>query len=293
MIRSMTAYADAEIIEDDIVVGAEIRSYNSRYLDLVLRIPHGCNALEDRIKKKIAGLITRGHVELKLKVKDKRPESAGYEVDEAQAAAFHRALLTLKRRFDLEGSLSLDHFLGVAGIVTPVEPQKNPDALWPIIEPCIVRAAEALNAMREKEGAFIDSDFRKRLAYIEDSIGLIEHHSADMLAVYRERLKERITTLTQDMVEPDASRILQEAAFLADRSDISEEIVRAKSHVAQFRSIMAAPEPSGRKLNFLLQEFNREFNTMGSKAGNTVISHRIVEVKSELEKLREQVQNVE
>jgi len=114
-----------------------------------------------------------------------------------------------------------------------------------------------------------------------------------MLTLYQERLKDRIAVLTKETVEPDSNRILQEAAFLADRSDISEEIVRARSHVAQFRFIMDSPEPAGRKLNFLLQEFNREFNTMGAKAGNSDISHRIVELKSELEKLREQVQNVE
>ena len=147
--------------------------------------------------------------------------------------------------------------------------------------------------MRKKEGDFISQDFKKRLKYIEQTLNKIKRASKDLLSHYQEKLKERMAALTQGIVEIESSRIAQEAAFLADRSDISEEIVRARSHLKQFRDIMTASEPSGRKLNFLLQEFTREFNTMGVKAGNADVSHMIVGVKTELEKIREQVQNVE
>jgi len=147
--------------------------------------------------------------------------------------------------------------------------------------------------MRKTEGDFIAGDFIKRLDYIEKAMAEIEEKSGSLLPYYQERLKERISALTRGIVDIDPGRISQEAAMLADRSDISEEIVRAKSHIGQFRAITDAEEPSGRKLNFLLQEFNREFNTMGSKTGNADVSHIIVNVKSELEKIREQVQNVE
>ena len=147
--------------------------------------------------------------------------------------------------------------------------------------------------MRKKEGEFLFKDLQTRLDYIEESISVIEKNTSDLLPRYQERLKERIMALTQGITEIDPVRIAQEAAILADKSDISEEIVRARSHVNQFRKIMTENAPVGKKLNFLLQEFNREFNTMASKSGNTDISHRIVSVKSELEKLREQVQNVE
>ena len=150
-----------------------------------------------------------------------------------------------------------------------------------------------LNAMQQVEGDHLAADFAQRLELIEETVSTIESESEGLVERYRERLEERIAKLTGGMVEIDEGRIAQEAAFLADRSDIDEEIVRARSHVKQFREIMDGPEPGGRKLNFLLQEFNREFNTMGSKTGNTSVSHRIVAVKSELEKLREQVQNVE
>ncbi|MBW2606785.1 MAG: DUF1732 domain-containing protein [Deltaproteobacteria bacterium] len=147
--------------------------------------------------------------------------------------------------------------------------------------------------MRSKEGNFIAADITKRLDYIENCLTQIKDKSHDLLAYYQQRLKERIDSLTKGIVEIELGRIAQEAAFLADRSDISEEIVRAASHLKQFRDIADSEESSGRKLNFLLQELNREFNTMGSKTEKAHISHIVVDVKSELEKIREQVQNVE
>ncbi len=146
---------------------------------------------------------------------------------------------------------------------------------------------------RATEGRHLALDLGARLNALEAALGEIAGQSSGLVALYQERLKERIATLTQGLVAIDPARIAQEAALLADRSDISEEIVRAGSHLKQFRSIMDSSEASGRKLNFLLQELNREFNTMGSKAGNAAVAHVIVEVKTELEKIREQIQNVE
>jgi uncharacterized protein (TIGR00255 family) len=147
--------------------------------------------------------------------------------------------------------------------------------------------------MRLQEGAFIAADFQQRLNLIEKKLAQVHAASQGFLEMYRDRLNERIALLTKGLVTLDPERIAQEAALLADRSDISEELVRVASHLKQYRNFMAGPEPAGRKLNFLLQEFNREFNTIGSKAGKSEISHLIVEVKAEIEKLREQVQNVE
>ena len=150
-----------------------------------------------------------------------------------------------------------------------------------------------LDQMRQKEGDYTARDLTDRLDFISASIDRIATDSADLLGHYSERLQECIAALTRGTVELDPQRIAQEAAFLADRSDISEEIVRAKSHVHQFRDFMQSDDPAGRKLNFLLQELNREFNTMGSKIGNADVAHVVVDVKAELEKLREQVQNIE
>jgi uncharacterized protein (TIGR00255 family) len=147
--------------------------------------------------------------------------------------------------------------------------------------------------MKQAEGAALKADLDQRLGFIEDCIARVAEKTDGMLFLYQEKLKTRIVALTQGMVDIDPARIAQEAAFIADRSDISEELVRAKSHLNQFRQLMAATEPAGRSLNFLLQEFNREFNTMGSKAGDAGIAHMIVSAKTELEKIREQIQNVE
>jgi uncharacterized protein (TIGR00255 family) len=183
--------------------------------------------------------------------------------------------------------------MSIGGIVKQTERVAEAEIIWPVIEECLTVALNNLEVMQKKEGDFMAADLLKRLDYLDDCIGEIENDSGGLLAHYQLRLKERLGALTREMVEIDPGRLAQEAAFLADRSDISEEIVRAKSHVQQFRHIMNSEEPGGRKLNFLLQELHREFNTMGSKIGQADASHRIVTVKSELEKIREQIQNVE
>jgi uncharacterized protein (TIGR00255 family) len=165
--------------------------------------------------------------------------------------------------------------------------------MWDKIERCLIEATNGLDDMRKKEGQMIATDLSKRLDDIETTIKQIEKTSENLLPAYQERLKGRIEELTRGIVEIDLDRIAQEAAFLADKSDISEEIVRAKSHIHQFRMIQDSKEPAGRKMNFLLQEMGREINTIGSKTGKAEVAHMVVDVKSELEKMREQVQNIE
>ncbi len=293
MIKSMTAFAKGEKAEGSVTVSVEIRSFNSRYLDLILRIPQTYLPLEERIRKMVSEKNARGRVECKVQVRDEFETVCEYEVDENKAAAYYRVLKDLKERFALESPVALDHLTHISGIIKPAEVTVDSEAHWPLIQECVAETLESLDAMRSNEGRILAQDFSKRLDYIESTIRKIADASDGLLPQYQEKLKSRIAALTQGMVEIEPARIAQEAAFLADRSDISEETVRAQSHVQQFRSIMNAEDGAGRKLNFLLQEFNREFNTMGSKCGNADISHIIVEMKSELEKIREQVQNIE
>jgi uncharacterized protein (TIGR00255 family) len=293
MIKSMTAFARADKIEKELSVVIEIRAYNSKYLDVALRLPRQFSSLEEKVKSLISGRAARGRFELNFRITGGFDDVYAFEINEPKAVAYHKALVRLKERFDIDSAISIDLIAGQEGIIIPAEIEKDLDAYWSLIKQCMSEALDNLDAMRKREGDFIAGDIAGRLDYIEKSIDLIEKESCDLLSLYQERLKGRISVLTQGMVEIDPGRIVQEAAFLADRSDISEEIVRAKSHIKQFRIIMNAKEPAGRKLNFLLQEFNREFNTMASKAGNANVSHVIVDVKSELEKIREQVQNVE
>ena len=293
MIKSMTGFAAAEINAGETTAAVDIRSYNNRHLDVVLRIPSGCMALEDKIRELIAAKAVRGRLEVKVQIKSAAAEAAAFEIDWPRAEGMHAALVQLKNKFGLQGDVTMDHMLAMGGLVKPVETSDAADQAWPVIEDCLGRALENLDVMRTKEGDFIAGDLYARLDYIESCLGEIKAASADLPSQYQEKLKERIAALTQETFELDPAKLAQEAAYLADRSDISEEIVRVESHVKQFRHIMKAAEPGGRKLNFLLQELHREFNTIGSKIGHAETSHRVVDVKSELEKIREQIQNVE
>jgi len=292
MLKSMTAYASSEKSSENLTVNTEIRSYNSRYLDIVLRIPNSYLPLEEQIKGLLAAQITRGRVEVTVQIRTSFDEAYLFEVDEAKAKAYHAALMRLRNMLQLKSEIPLELIAG-NGIIRPAEVATDRDACWDVVRESLAAAISDHDAMRSREGAALFKDFKGRLFDIEKWMDEIEQAASGLAAHYQERLQERIAALTSGRIEIDSGRMAQEAAFLADRSDISEEIVRARSHIQQFRAIMAAPEPAGRKLNFLLQEFNREFNTMGSKAGNQKVSHIIVDVKSEIEKIREQVQNVE
>ena len=291
--KSMTAFARAEKTEKEINVLAEIRSYNSRYLDVALRIPHGYAALEEKIKSLIADKVSRGRIEVNLQINDDSDEAYAFEVNISRARAYYESLVQLKDQLDLNSEISIELLLREGGVVRPAEPGRDMVAIGSVVTDCINAAMIDLVAMRQKEGDFIASDISRRIDSIEKSVRQIEKESRDLSFYYQQRLKDRIAVLTKGMVEIDSDRIAQEAAFLADKIDISEEIVRVTSHIKQFLTIMGSKEPAGRKLNFLLQELNREFNTMGSKTEKASVSHRVVEVKSELEKIREQLQNVE
>jgi uncharacterized protein (TIGR00255 family) len=289
----MTAYAAADSASDVFSVSIEIRSYNSRHLDTALRMPSGYLALEEKLKELISARVMRGRLEVRIYIELETPEATGFEIDRAKAHSLYAALNELCDEFKLDNDISLETLIHAGGIIKPVEVPTDTEAVFPVVHECLDQALTALENMRKREGDFIARDLLKRLDHIEQQLKKIKSGSSGLSDVYQQRLKERITALTQDMVEIDPGRIAQEAAILADRSDISEEIVRSESHLKQFRHIMQSDEAAGRKLNFLLQEFHREFNTMGSKVGNADISHLIIDVKSELEKMREQIQNVE
>ena len=293
MIKSMTAYAAAESTSEAFTVSIEIRSYNSRHLDTVLRMPSGYLALEEKLEELISARVIRGRLEARIYIEMETAESTGFEIDRAKAHSLYGALNEICDEFKLDNDISLDTLIHAGGIIKPVDVPADTEAVFPVLHECLDQALTALENMRKREGDFIARDLFKRLDHIEQQLKKIKSGSTGLIDVYQQRLKERITVLTQDIIEIDPGRIAQEAAILADRSDISEEIVRSESHLKQFRHIMQSDEAAGRKLNFLLQEFHREFNTMGSKVGNADISHLIIDVKSELEKMREQIQNVE
>jgi uncharacterized protein (TIGR00255 family) len=293
MIKSMTAYASQEGTGDGITVTVEIRCYNSRHLDLAIRLPSTHTNLEESVKQMISGFIQRGRVEVRIGIKIDDKDAVSFSINENVADAYYSALNSLRERFALPDPVLLDHMVRINGIIEPVEVDIDASAAGVLLEETMQRALQSMDRMRDAEGSAIAADISERLDNIEVCITRIEGQAVGMFERYYARLKDRINELTHGIVEIDQERVAQEAAIIADKSDISEEITRAKSHLNQFRKLMDADEPAGKPLNFLLQEFLREFNTMGSKSGNADISHILVSAKTEIEKIREQVQNVE
>ncbi len=293
MIKSMTAFAETNLSTPEFSVGIEIRGYNSRFLDIATRIPGPFRSLEEEVKRVVSERITRGRVEIKISILSRGEQMHPFEVNEEMAAAYYDALVRLRNKIDPNMDIPFSVLAEKTGIIEPVEATINSNAAWPVVHECLIQALKEFEVMRVNEGNAISKDLKQRLVFIEECIRRIEINTRGLLERYQERLRERIKELTEGMVELDSGRIAQEAAFLADKTDISEEIVRARSHMAQFRRIMESEVPSGRPLNFLLQEVNREFSTMGNKACDAGISHALVSAKTELEKIREQIQNVE
>lgn len=289
----MTGYAGSDVSTDKLTLTIEIRGYNSRHLDIALKISSRYAMLEEKIKKAVSERVARGRVEIKLFIQETMETTDIFRVNESMALAYHDALVKLKATCRLDEDISLALLTAKNGIIETADPGINPDDIWPVLEENLQRTLAEFDAMKKNEGTALATDLGDRLNFIENAIHTIEAKTDSLLTIYQEKLRTRIAALTLGIVDIDPARIAQEAAFIVDRSDISEEIVRAASHLNQFRQLMASPEPAGRSMNFLLQEFNREFNTMGSKAGDTEIAHTIVAVKTELEKMREQIQNVE
>jgi len=289
----MTAFGQREKLTTDFDVNITIRSYNSRYLDISLYPLKKYMFLESKIKALIAERINRGRIDIRVQIRDNSDEATTFEINKSKAKAYYKALVELQKEFNIDSPVPLELLVGFQEIIQPKENKIDIEACWEVVEACLQDTLDDLLAMRKKEGAFIEKDILNRLDYIGQMTDLIEKESEDLLPQYQKRLMERIQVLTGKMIEIDPQRVAQEAAIIADKCDICEEIVRIKSHIKQFRDIMIEDKPAGQKLNFLIQEFNREFNTLGSKTDKAKVSHFAVDLKSELEKIREQIQNVQ
>ncbi len=293
MIKSMTAFSQASHTSDTISAEVTIRSYNSRHLDMAFYSPESCQIFEDDIKKIVAKSHQRGRVEIRLSIRDDQKDQDLFEVDEPRVTAYFQAVKKIKDNLELADDISISHILSARNMIVPSKKEADTKKIWEAVAPAIETASLALDQMRKQEGENLYKDLLGRMEYIEKNLADIEKDAGGIPDVYKKRLMDRITRLTSDTDVIDPVRITQEAAMLADKSDVSEEIVRLHSHIQLFKEILDAEESQGRKLNFMIQEFNREFNTIGSKAGKASLSHRVVDLKSELEKIREQVQNVE
>ncbi len=293
MIRSMTAYGRGEDTQGETAFTAEIKSYNNRYRDLILRTPKTLQILEDEIRSQIFSRIRRGRVEVSIQMGRGGKESAYEpELNLPLVRSYFQIFKQLKEEFELDQKIMPHDLCQMKDVIVFKPEEVDMDETRSGLQEVLCLALDSFDLMRNQEGRAIEEDFQKRINLIGEYLDSIEGRTTIVVEEYRTRLKDKINNLLQD-IEMDESRLTQEVAVLADRCDITEEIVRTRSHLKQFHHYMIKDDSIGRRLEFLLQEINREVNTISSKASDSFISAKAVEIKAELEKLREQVQNVE
>ncbi|BEH09777.1 MULTISPECIES: YicC/YloC family endoribonuclease [Geobacter] len=292
MIKSMTGYGKSVVETDTGRTIVEIRSVNHRYGEVYVKMPRTLLAFENDVRKAVGDRLKRGKIEVFVQ----REEAVGGEnlpsVNIPLAKAYRDAFEQLKRELDLADPVTLPLILSQRDVLSAREEDGNEDALRGELLGAVRGAVEAMEAMRLREGEALFADLTARRRTLSDIIERIALRAPAMVAEYAARLRERLTQLLSGTTL-DETRFAQEVALMADRSDITEELVRFRSHLVQFDDTLKLSEPVGRKLDFLMQEFNREVNTIGSKAGDADTAALVVELKAELEKIREQVQNIE
>lgn len=291
MIRSMTGFGSASGEFAGRAVTVEVKSVNNRFREVVTRMPKICAPLEDAVKKQVAARLERGRVDLWVQMDDRELKKKAVRVDFEFAAELRNLLAELKYRLDLEGPITLDQLLSL-GVVGQEEDSPALEELWAALSPLVDRALDGLVAMREAEGRSLAGDLEKRLSNLAACNRRVEELASGAPDAFLEKLQNRLSELGAG-VKVDQTRLAQEVALMADRADITEEVVRFASHLGRFGDILSGAEAAGRRLDFLLQEMGREVNTMGSKSQDLDVTGLVLDMKAELEKLREQVQNIE
>jgi len=290
--RSMTGFGRSEYTSPARVITVEIKSVNHRYSEILIRMPRQYSLLEEQIKRNILKQVFRGRVEVYIKVENTQISPDRVQVDKELAVAYYRAMKELAMATGLAIDAGITDLSGLPGVMSLQEKDENLEEIMAEFAPAVSEALAAMLEMREIEGKKLALDLRERLSLLMMYRDRIEIKSPEVTASYQEKLRNRL----RDMLENeqiDETRFTMEIALFADRSNIDEELVRLKSHFDQFINILQEKGAFGRKLDFLIQEINREVNTIGSKANDLEITKIIVEMKSELEKVREQVQNIE
>ncbi|MDN5362485.1 MAG: hypothetical protein PWP70_1532 [Moorella sp. (in: firmicutes)] len=292
MLNSMTGYGRGEASGAGKTVTVELKAVNQRFLDLVLRLPRAYGALEERIRQELKKSLSRGRVEALVTIKEDNPEKRPVSVDTGLAMAYYNALKELAQNLSISADITAAGLLSLPEVITVAEPEWDEVTLWPVVNQALATALAGLLKMRQVEGQRLQADLEARAGLVRSHLEAIRERAPEIPREYAARLRERVAQLTGGLAL-DPGRLEMEAALLADRADITEEIVRLASHLEGMTAAMAGTEPAGRRLDFILQEMWREINTIGSKAGDLAISHLVVAVKGELEKMREQVQNIE
>ena len=290
--RSMTGFGRGEASADGRTWVAEVRTVNHRFLDQRVVLPRLFGALEEPVKKLVAASLDRGRVDCTFSLQGMTTSQPQLVVNDSVARQYHRCLRQLIGDYGLRPEIGLADMLTLRDVITLEEPRPDMEAEWGLIRTALTAALRECDRMREEEGRAMQVDLLDRLGKFEAIVARITDRLPELLALRQAELRQRVGRLL-DGVDLDPVRLAQETAILADKSDVTEEVIRLGSHIAQFRAFLASDEPVGRRLDFLLQEFLREVNTLSSKIANADIAHLGVEMKNEIEKLREQVQNIE
>jgi uncharacterized protein (TIGR00255 family) len=289
----MTAYGRGEYALGKEIYTAELKSLNNRYRDVVLRLPNSLQGLEEEIKSQISSKVKRGRVEVSLQVEKKSEETTyNLELNLPLIKSYLKIYRQLNEELDLDKKINPEYLLQLKDVIVLKPEEVDLDRVKEGVREVLEIALDSLDNMKIREGKAIEEDFLKRLSLIEGYTDSIEKRSPLVVKDYQDRLKDRIDMISED-IEMDEGRLLQEVAIFANRCDITEEVVRLRSHIHQFRNYLSGNDSVGRRLDFLTQEINREINTISSKASDSSISANAIEVKAELEKLKEQIQNVE
>ena len=292
MLKSMTGFGRAEGATTLGKVVVESRSVNHRYCDINIKLPKRLSLFENRVKEIVRSQVSRGRIDVSLRLDGVGEERVQLSVDLDLAEQYYRVLRDLKERLQLKDEVTLALLAGAKDLITAKEESGDIEPYWQEVLPILKQSFKNMDDMKRLEGESLTKDLQQRLEHIAQQLQIIKQQFPSRLKATFTRLHDRLRSLLEGM-ESDPLRFQQEVGFLAERMDITEEIVRGESHLAQFGTLLGGNEPVGRKMDFLLQEINREINTVSAKANDAEISQNVVEIKSELERIREQVQNIE
>ncbi len=292
MICSMTGYGAGESDLEGVRTVVELRSVNGRFCDIAVRLPRSLGSLEGRVRASVQEHVTRGNVSASIRCDDADTGAALMRIDVEAGKKYCDALRQLKEELGVSGEVSLDMVAAFPGLVTSEKEEVDPTERWPGIEAALAKALSAFKEMKRSEGKALETDLRMRIETILDLLRTVEDRTPDHVAEFRERLNSRLGDLLGEG-QIDPQRVAMEITLFAERIDVTEECVRLKAHCDAFLGALETDGSLGRRLNFLVQEMNREINTIGSKGNDTEISHSVIQAKEELEKVREQVQNIE
>lgn len=292
MIKSMTGFGRGECRQDGIEFLVEIKAVNHRYADIFIKIPRQVSFLEEKARNLVGKAVSRGKIDVYVSYNNTSEDNKKVVFDEGLAKAYIDSIQQLKNSFNIDDEISLALISRFPDIFKVEQEELDEETLWRMLEEALTSALQSLISMRAQEGKRLKKDLLDRAVYIEKLIEELEARAPEVVIEYKARLESRIKDLLEQQTI-DEARLATEVAIFADKCSIDEEIVRLKSHINQLCDTLESSDPVGRKLDFLIQEMNREVNTIGSKANDLAITKNVVEIKSEIEKLREQVQNIE